>query len=86
MSTYGKQFRHDPWISAFDAMTYAYDDLCSINPDKPVMLAEWGIGEFPESGNKDSWIAEAFQAMRTRFPRLKAAVYWNERWQNDDGT
>lgn len=22
MSTYGKQFRHDPWISAFDAMTY----------------------------------------------------------------
>jgi hypothetical protein len=23
--------------------------------------------------------------MRERFPRLKAAVYWNERWQNDDG-
>jgi len=86
MSTYGKQFRHDPWISAFDAMTYAYDDLCSINPDKPVMLAEWGIGEFPESGNKASWISEAFQTMKTRFPRLKAAVYWNERWQNDDGT
>jgi len=50
------------------------------------MLAEWGIGEFPESGNKASWISEAFQTMKTRFPRLKAAVYWNERWQNDDGT
>jgi beta-mannanase len=86
MSTYGKQFRHDPWISAFDAMAYAYDDLCSINPEKPVMLAEWGIGEFPASGDKAAWIAEAFETMKKRFPRLKAAVYWNERWQNEDGT
>ncbi|HET7239262.1 MAG TPA: glycosyl hydrolase, partial [Terrimicrobiaceae bacterium] len=86
MSAYGKQFRHDPWISATDAMTYAYDDLCSIHPSKPVMLAEWGIGEFPTAGDKAAWITEAFQTMKGRFPRLKAAVYWNERWQNDDGT
>jgi hypothetical protein len=24
--------------------------------------------------------------MKTRFPRLKAAVFWSERWENDDGT
>ena len=24
--------------------------------------------------------------MRTRYPRLKAAVYWHERWQNDDNS
>ena len=57
-------------------MTYAYDDLCSINSNKPVMLAEWGIGEFPKSGDKALWITEAFQIMKARFPRLKAAVFW----------
>ena len=85
MSAYGKQFHRDPWISASDAMVYAYDDLCAISPAKPVMLAEWGIGEFPEAGDKARWITEAFQNMRTRFPRLKAAVFWNERWENEDG-
>ena len=86
MSAYGKQFRRDPWISASDAMTIAYRDLCSINSNKPVMLAEWGVGEFPEAGDKAQWISEAFEIMRTHFPRLKAAVFWSERWENDDGT
>ena len=49
------------------------------------MIAEWGIGEFPKVGDKAEWIAEAFQIMK-RFSRLKAAVFWSERWQNDDGT
>ena len=50
------------------------------------MLAEWGIGEFPKSGDKAQWITDAFHIMKTRFPRLKAAVFWSERWENDDGT
>jgi hypothetical protein len=37
-------------------MVYAYDDLCGLNSDKPVMLAEWGIGEFPKAGDK-AWIS-----------------------------
>ena len=24
--------------------------------------------------------------MRTKLPRVKAAVYWHERWQNEDQT
>ena len=24
--------------------------------------------------------------MKKRLPRLKAAVFWSERWKNDDGT
>jgi beta-mannanase len=86
MSSYGKQFRRDPWISSSDAMIYAYNSLCAISPNKPVIMAEWGIGEFPESGNKGPWILESFETMKTSFPRLKAAVYWSERWENDDGT
>src|SRR6476619_280644 len=86
MSAYGKQFRDDKWVSASDVLTYAYDDLCAITSKKPVMIAEWGIGEFPKVGDKAQWITEAFQIMKTRFPRLKAAVFWSERWENDDGT
>ena len=86
MSAYGKQFRSNRWISASDAMSYAYQDLCSINSNKPVMLAEWGVGEFPEVGDKAQWLTEAFQMMKKRFPRLKAAVFWSERWENDDGS
>ena len=84
MSAYGKQFQRNKWVSASDVMTYAYKDLCSINSNKPIMFAEWGIGEFPDSGNKAQWIMDAFQLMKTRFPRLKAAVFWSERWENDD--
>ena len=86
MSAYGKQFRRDTWVSASDTLTYAYDDLCAVSPNKPIMLAEWGIAEFPDSGDKAQWIEEAFGIMKSRFPRLKAAVFWSERWQNDDGT
>ena len=24
--------------------------------------------------------------MIARYPRIKAAIYWHERWQNEDGT
>ncbi|HRJ72879.1 MAG TPA: glycosyl hydrolase [Terrimicrobiaceae bacterium] len=86
ISAYGKQFAHDPWVSAEDCLIYGYDELCALNPGKPVMLAEWGIGEFPKAGSKAEWITRAFATMRTRLPRLKAAVFWNERWENEDGT
>jgi len=88
VSAYGKQFTRasDPWISAEDAFVYAYDDLTKVSPNKPVMFAEWGIGEFPSVGNKGQWITDAFDIMQKRLPRLKAAVFWSERWQNEDGT
>jgi hypothetical protein len=86
MRAYGKQFRRDKWVSASDVMIYAYQDLCSISSKKPIMFAEWGIGEYPDSGDKAQWIMEAFALMKTRFPRLKAAVFWSERWENDDGS
>lgn len=86
ISAYGKQFNRDPWVSAFDSFTYAYNDLCELNPDKPVMFAEWGIGEFPKAGNKAQFITDAFEIMKAKLPRLKAAVFWHERWENEDGS
>ena len=58
---------------------------------RSIMVAEWATGEFPyapgEFGiHKPEWIKQALELFRTRYPRVKAAVYWHERWQNVDQT
>ena len=84
-SLYGIQFPSDrewaPFVPLFD---WPYTELALIDPDKPIMLCEWGVGEFPKKGDKGQWIRDGFRTMaeEKKYPRLKAAVYWNERWQN----
>ena len=48
------------------------------------MITEWGVGEFPASGSKAGWFSAAFADMQEDYPRLRAAIYWNERWQNSE--
>ena len=59
-----------------------YEELAAVDPNKPMMVTEWGVGEFPTLGDKAAWITTGFVEMTTHFPRLKAAIYWNERWEN----
>ena len=82
MSVYGQQYVEDNWSSFEPLLDWPYTEITQIAPDKPVMLSEWGIGEFPQFGSKSDFIKEAFQVMRN-YPNLKAAVFWNERWQNE---
>ncbi|WP_448383805.1 glycoside hydrolase family 26 protein [Desulfosoma sp.] len=87
LSVYGKQFNDgEKWVGFREIMDRAYHALCRLNPDKPVILAEWGVGEFPKAGSKPQWLREAFTALADQYPRVKAAVYWHERWQNGDDT
>jgi len=90
MSVYGQQYVEDNWSPFEPLLDWPYTEITRIDSTKPVMLTEWGIGEFPQFGSKSDFIAEAFRVMKN-YPRLKAAVYWNERWQNEpsqnpDGT
>jgi hypothetical protein len=48
------------------------------------MLAEWGCGEYPKSGSKAEFIHDAFEEMEHRYPNIKAAIFWHERWQNEE--
>jgi hypothetical protein len=84
MSAYGKQFPQQDWVSVEKALVGPYQELAAVDPGKPVLIAEWGIGEFPREGDKGAWIGEAFTAMEQRMPRLRGAVFWHERWQNKD--
>ena len=86
-SLYGIQFPSDEeWAPFFDLFDWPYTELTRIDADKPIMLCEWGVGEFPKKGDKGQWIRDGFRIMadEKKYPRLKAAVYWNERWQNSD--
>ena len=63
-SLYGAQFPSDDhypdFLSCFD---WPYTELTQIDATKPIMLCEWGVGEFPAKGDKGAWIRGAFQTM-----------------------
>jgi beta-mannanase len=86
LSVYGQQFKDEAWADIPSLVDWPYEEMSRLDKTKPIMIAEWGTGEFPHSGNKGEWIRQGLELFRTRYPRLKAAVYWQERWQNDDGS
>lgn len=85
-SVYGEQYREDNWATFLPLLEWPYQEISLIDKTKPIMLAEWGVGEFSSKGSKPAFISEAFHSMSAQFPRLKAAVFWHERWQNEDTT
>jgi hypothetical protein len=46
-------------------------------PGKPIMLAEWGV-DVLTSSDPAKLLGDTVQSMQTRFPMLKALVYWNQ--------
>jgi beta-mannanase len=84
MSVYGQQFKDEPWANMQSLVDWPYQEMSGLDPNKPIMIAEWATGEFPHSGNKGEWIKQGLELFRTRYPRIKAAIYWHERWQNPD--
>lgn len=55
------------------------------HPDKPMMLAEWGVDEALGSERKAEIVAGVAGGL-ARFPQLKALVYWNSRDFHPVGT
>lgn len=86
LSVYGKQFADDDWASFKDVMEEGYQEIALLDGEKPILVAEFGVGEFPGEGSKAEWLSEAFELLRRRYARVRAAVYWHERWANADGT
>jgi hypothetical protein len=84
LSVYGQQFNDEPWADFLSLVDWPYQEITRLDPKKPIMIAEWATGEFPNFGDKAEWIREAFTVMKTKCPRVKAEVYWHERWQNLD--
>lgn len=84
LSVYGKMQRSSGWADFTDMMDAPYKEICRLDPQKPVFLAEWGVGEYPPAENKATFITKAFTEIPTKYQRVRAIVYWHERWQNAD--
>jgi len=89
LSVYGQQFKDEPNPDIRSLVDWPYQEMCGLDPNKPIMIAEWATGDFPYAVNepglhKPEWIRQGLELFRTRYPRVKAAVYWHERWQNPD--
>lgn len=85
LSVYGKMAKNDDWSLFKHVMDSGYQEICQLDPTKPVMVAEWGVGEFPPA-DKGEFIRQAFADLQTKYTRVRAAVYWHERWENEDGS
>ncbi len=84
LSVYGEQYLDDPWEENFaPLLDWPYEEICQLDPKKPIMLTEWSIGEYPMHGSKAKFMKGAFANMKEK-SRLKAAIYWHERWENED--
>lgn len=92
LSVYGQQYKDEPNPDIPSLVNWPYQEMCRLDLHKPVMIAEWATGEFPlataepSAMHKPEWIKQGLDFFRTRYPRLKAALYWHERWQNADGS
>ena len=76
----------DEWAPFFPLLDWPYEELRRIDATKPIMVCEWGVGEFPKLGSKADWIRDGFRIMKDpKYPNIKACVFWHERWQNEDG-
>ncbi len=85
LSAYGKLNRSDGSPTFNEVLEDAYPALHQINPDKPMILAEWGVGEFIP-GDKPQFIRTAFSALKDSYRLFRAAVFWHERWETQEGT
>lgn len=63
------------WLGFKEIFEEAYEQLASLAPEKPMMIAEVGCAE--EGGNKGDWIEEAFQILKESFPKIGALVWFN---------
>lgn len=67
------------WKSFTAVLGPSYDEVLKIAPAKPLMLGEWASSE--NGGNKAAWILDAHTQLRTRFPNVKAILWFN--WNAD---
>ena len=54
-SVYGPQYKEEAWSDIPSLVDWPYKEMSGLDPNKPIMIAEWGAGEFPR-GNKAEWI------------------------------
>ena len=93
VSCYGPQTPADDWGKPMrKRMDQAYARLQGINPDTPIVIAEFGCTEYSTSSDKnprlaaDKWADAALKdILKGRWPGIIGFSWWNEAWENGKG-
>lgn len=80
LSAYGAQTKDEDWVSFKKAIDSSYKIIISKFPNKPLMLAEWGVRE-SAGAKKAKWYSDALNQIQTRYKKIKIAVIYNEKWE-----
>jgi hypothetical protein len=84
VSAYGGVLPGFDWEPLRHALDEVYPKLAALSPTKPIAILETGVIE-EQGKDKAAWIRAAYRALGSgRYPRVKAAVWWHERWTNAD--
>lgn len=76
-------YPQDPWggerpLRDFDNCFRALYDSCAKLGNQPMMIAEFGTGEFQyENFDKAAWITDAFKKIKSDYPRIKIFTWFN---------
>ncbi len=66
-----------PWTSFTDLFKSTYDQITTtIAPDKPLIVGETASTE--AGGSKAQWITDMFQALPTRFPKIRGLLWFDK--------
>jgi len=68
------------WQSFEDIFSDSYESLSALS-QRPFMIGETGCDE--SGGNKERWIAEAFNILKTRFNKIDALIWFDEKKECD---
>ncbi|HEY2717581.1 MAG TPA: glycosyl hydrolase [Solirubrobacterales bacterium] len=78
---------HQSWRSFSYLFGPTYDEVERIAPAKPMLIGETASSEAvasPAEGSKAQWIEDMFAALPTRFPALRALLYFDVTDQGHD--
>jgi beta-mannanase len=64
------------WQSLSDVLSLTYGRLTALNASKPLVLSEWASAE--SGGSKPNWLQATVSELEGSFPRVRAAVWFNE--------
>ncbi len=86
VSAYGAQTPTDDGCDTFrEMMDAAYPRLVAMAPQKPLVVAEFGVAAHNPHCDQAAWAEAALTDLtQARWPRVSGFSWWNEYWQNDN--
>jgi beta-mannanase len=73
-SAYGQNF-NARWASFDDIFASSYQELQEISAAKPILIGEFASTE--DGGSKPDWIRDAYHAICTRYPQIRAVIWFH---------